>query len=160
MNPAQLNLFGSLFQRIYTTSDLHHFYKQLDQIRGLLFKTDGDFEEHMGMIFNSEKKEKMKTLFNQEKTNISNPIPIQELLTKIEKYGSALPIISMTFSHPPTEHMLKNINNWFIEHENRKVLIDVSFERNLLGGAFVSYNGLYADGTLINKINEYFKNNI
>lgn len=155
----QSDIFEPLFQQIYTKSDLQRFYSELDQTRGLLFKTSGDFDQHLGTFFNPEKKDKLLALLDAKKIDTKNPVAVQDVFTKIEEYGNKFPIVTMTFAMPPTELILKHINNWFLENEKRKVLIDVSYERNLLGGAFISYNGLYADGTLIYKVNEYFHSN-
>lgn len=152
------NDFELLFKGIYTKPDLVHFYNQLDQTRSSLFTTTGSFDQQLGTVFSIEKKDALIAFLSAQKVDLNNPVAIQECFSKIKKYGNTLPIVAITTSREPSETILKHMSNWFYETFNRKVLLDVTIQREALAGAFISYNGIYCDGTLRHKVDEYFEN--
>ncbi len=149
-----------LFNSIYTTAELQLFYKEVDQLVSLLFKGSQPVDEIMQDLLSPEKKENLLSYLQKSNIDLKNPVVLQEELLKIKKLGNNLPVIHLTLAFEPTTAILKNINLWFLRRLQKKVLLDIVLERTVLGGAFISFDGLYKDYTLKTKIDTYFDKKI
>lgn len=156
MQPNSKLETNTLFDSIYTTSELQLFYKEIDQLVSILFKESQPIEEIMQKLLSPEKKESLLDYLEKSNIDMKNPVMIQEELLKIKKLGNNLPVVHLTLAFEPTTLILKNINLWFLRRLQKKVLLDIVLERIVLGGAFISYDGLYKDYTLKTKIDAYF----
>ncbi len=147
---------AGLFDTVYTKKDLQLFYKEIDQLVDSMFKGQEELEEKMDKILSVDKK---KNLFEYLKTSGVKPssiISVKQELQKIKKMGDALPVVNLVLAVEPTYGIIKNISLWFTKRFGHKVIIDLSLERKLLGGAFISFNGLYKDYTLRTRVDKYF----
>lgn len=156
MLPNSTLEINTLFDSIYTTSELQLFYKEIDQLVSVLFKESQPIEEIMQKLLSPEKKESLLAYLEKSNIDMKNPVMIQEELLKIKKLGNNLPVVHLTLAFEPTTLILKNINLWFLRRLQKKVLLDIVLERTVLGGAFISFDGLYKDYTLKTKIDAYF----
>lgn len=146
-----------LFSTVFTKQDFLLFYKEVDQIMTQMFTGSGNFEETVKSILSPEKNNSILEFLKQESVKMENPVDIKVALSKIQKLGDGLPIISLALAIEPTTSVIKNISFWFTKRLDRKVILDFKLERNFIGGAYISYNGLYKDYTLQTKIDTYFE---
>ena len=150
------NEVNSLFTTVYTRQDLLLFYKEIDQFIAELFKGDGTFEEKVNGYLPWDKKDSILEFLKTEKVRLDNPVEIKETMSKIQKLGDALPVVSLKLAFDPPENILKNLSSWFLRRMQRKVVFEIARERAIIGGVYISYNGLYKDYTLRTKMNTYF----
>jgi len=80
---------------------------------------------------------------------VSLEVYLRELADAIHK----LPEVKLTLSFEPSEAILSVIYNWLITNVAKLVVINVQIDTRVVGGAVISYNGKYYDGSL-NKILE------
>lgn len=157
---TKINPSASLFSTIYTKQDLLLFYKEVDQIMTNMFTEPENFEETASGILAPEKKTAVFNFLKQENVKMNNPVDIKVGLSKIKKIGDNLPIVSLRLAYEPTEAVIKTISSWFIKKLGQKVVIDFSLERSIIGGVYISYNGLYKDYTLKTKVEKYFEKSV
>lgn len=156
-NNKTIQQSNNLFSSIYTKQDLQLFYKEIDQVKASLFEGPGSLQEKLSAVFNPEKTEEILTFINLEKIRVDSPVFIQEGLEKIKTLGDLLPVISLELAFEPTENVLKKIDTWLMQNIGKKVLVNISLERRDIGGTNISFNGVYKNYTLRNKINEAFE---
>ncbi len=148
---------NKIFETIYTVSELQLFYKEIDTIISSLFKSQASFENIIKDILSPNKADSFLSYFQELHVDVKNPVAIQEALLQLKILGNQIPVIHMTLAFEPTNAVLKSISLWFSRREQKKVILDLTLERQLLGGAFISYDGLYKDYTLKAKIDRYFQ---
>lgn len=146
----------SLFETIYTVSELQLFYKEIDIIISSLYHENVSIEQILGELVSPDKNEKIIAYLKAHEIDLTKPIEIQETLLKIKAAGNTLPVVSLALAFEPTEQILKNFTLWFTRNVEKKVLFNISLERQELGGAHIAFDGLYKDLTLKTKIDEYF----
>lgn len=155
------NLFQnlpSIYENIYTLAELQLFYKEIDTIVSNLYHENTNLEHSLTELVSPEKKEKLLSYLKDGDVDISKQIKVQEALLKLKTIGESIPMVSMVLAFEPTEQILKNLSLWFSRNLNKKVLFSISLERQELGGAYITYNGLYKDLTVSKKVDEYFNN--
>lgn len=146
-----------IFDTIYSASELQLFYKEIDKIISSLFIGGSSIEDKMAAVISPEKKERVMSFLKATDANLSNPVEIQEALLKLKKMGETLPVVYLELAFEPTEQILKNISLWFLRRMNKKVILDTTLERQDIGGAYITFGGLYKDYTLKTKIDKYFE---
>lgn len=151
--PIDLN---QLFSTVYTKEDLLIFYKEIDQLIALLFTGPGELSEKMDQVVAADKKKSLLYYLGATNTRLDNLVDIKEALSKVERLGNALPVVTLELAFEPTESIIKTISYWFVKRIQTKVILDFTLERRIIGGAYVAVNGTYKDYTLQTKINKYF----
>lgn len=156
MNNKTVSQDVEIFDMIYSTSELQLFYKEVDKIISSLFTGSTTAEEKITAAVSPEKKDRIISFLKNSKVNLSNPVEIQEALLKLKKIGDSIPVVYLQLAFEPTEQILKNISLWFLRRTNKKVILNISLERQDIGGAYITFGGLYKDYTLRTKIDKYF----
>lgn len=151
-----ISLETDLFSSVYTERDLLLFYKEIDQIIADMFKGNNTFEQTLGNILSPKKKTSILSYLHHENVNLERLVDVKVALSKIQKLGNSLPVVSLTLAIEPTEKITEDISFWFTKRFGKKVLLSFSLERSMIGGAYVSFDGLYKDYTLKTKIEKYF----
>lgn len=146
----------SLFEGIYTVSELQLFYREIDLTISNLYHENVKLEQLLSDLMSPDKKEKIIQYLKENKIDIGRPIEVQESLLKLKTIGNKFPVVSLELAFEPTEQVLKNFTLWFSRNVDKKVLFNITLERSELGGAYVAYDGLYKDLTLKTKVDEYF----
>lgn len=149
-----------LFGYVYTQQDLMSFYKEIDQIMTHMFMGNGNVEKTLDSILSPEKKTAILSYLKQEKVRMENPVDVKVALSNIQKMGNTLPVVKLKLAFEPTGKIIKNISYWFTRRLGQKVILDFSLERHAIGGAFISFGGLYKDYTIKTKIDKYFDKQI
>ncbi|MGE5041443.1 MAG: F0F1 ATP synthase subunit delta [Candidatus Levyibacteriota bacterium] len=148
--PIELQDF---FSMIYTKNDLVLFYKEIDQVIADLFKSTEGIKKVLDDQMGHEKSEKIMAFLRASGIDVTNQVKIQEQLQIIKELGNLLPVVSLTLAFEPSAKSTKNISLWFNRNLEQKVLLEISLERGIIGGAHISLDGLYHDGTLKTGIN-------
>lgn len=143
---------SSFFSEINTTEELQLFYKEIDLIISRLFHDGGSLEGALSSSVSAGKKEKILELLRASNISAENLVEIQKKLELIKEVGNFIPVISVKLAFEPSQQIVKNINLWFVRNLQEKVFLDISVERNILGGVFLSLNGEFLDRTLKTKI--------
>lgn len=143
---------NEIFQDIYTTEDLYSFYKEVDQFITLLFHVNAETTNAFDEIFNTQRKSALLTYLTNKQVDIHNPGHLQHAMQELKKIGPTFPVITLKLGYDPTRKHLETFSAWFFTHFETKVILEILVERNLLGGAYITYNGLFKDHSLKSKL--------
>jgi F0F1-type ATP synthase delta subunit len=78
---------------------------------------------------------------------------LEALKDRLEKMGS----IKLTLAFEPTKAITDEIHEWIKNNLAKDTLIETQVNKNILGGAIISFNGHFVDRSLDKSLNEYFK---
>ena len=87
-----------------------------------------------------------------------NPISIKTYLEDIQHELANLNEVRMTLAISPDDELLNNIHQWLLKNVAPNVIINLRIDRSILGGAIVSINGHYHNGSINKKLATYFSN--
>lgn len=141
-----------IFQDIFTIDDLYAFYKEIDQCVTLLFQSNTTPEQAFSQSFSSQKSDALFTYLQNNSIDIKNPAHIQESLLELKKVAPKFPVVTLKLGYDPTRTHLETFSAWFQNNYNKKVLLEILVERNLLGGAYITHSGLFKDYSLKSKL--------
>ncbi len=148
--------YKSLIELTKTTDDV----VILDQEIGLLLQS----------LFHFDKRKFEEILENQIRIRVALEIrkllqtnihmskeEIKALLSTGYKTICALPILRLTLAFEPSELVINNISYWARNNLEKGILIDLSLDSSLLGGAIIMYKGKFYDYSLRIKLKEIFQ---
>lgn len=82
---------------------------------------------------------------------------IKAILSSAYRTICALPILQMTLAFEPSEAVIGNISRWARQTLAPGILLDLSLDRSILGGAIIIYQGKFFDYSLRKKLQAVFE---
>jgi len=141
-------------EKINTKEELIFYLEGLSQAQQAAFRE--------GRALLSEKlkgkiSKELKNFFEkmEEKGMLSkNPEQQYSFLEKIKKYLLSLPEVKLEIAFSPSNDFLKNISLWFKEELGQKVILDLTVNPKIVGGAIIEYQGNWRDYSLAREIDK------
>lgn len=81
---------------------------------------------------------------------------IKDLLSDAYKTICALPMLRVILAIEPSESIISNISFWARNNLQTGILLDLTLDRNLIGGAQMVYEGRIYDFSIRKKLREIF----
>lgn len=98
----------------------------------------------------------IKKLMEQNKISGKNQSAQQELLEEIGKKLKTLEQLNLTIAFNPTERNIENFYLWAVKNIGENTIINLEIDPSIVGGAIISYKGLYSDFSLKKEIEKAF----
>lgn len=130
---------------------------KIDELKESLYNKRVDLDKKMGELFSFELKEKIKAFSWAEQVNLNDPESFGKFLSNLRSHIKSMPVVTIKIAFEPDEEIVKEVSSWFIENYGKNVLIDLIFDKSLIGGAIVVFNEVSKDLTLKKKLEEKYK---
>lgn len=142
---------------IKTKSYADEVVEKIDELKESLYNKRIDLDKKMGQLFSFELKEKIMALSWEEQVNLHNPDSFGAFLSKLRTLVKNMPVVKVSIPVRQTEDIVNEIHAWFIANFGKNVVIDLSFDPNLIAGIQLDFDGSKKDFSLIKKLEEKFK---
>lgn len=148
--------YKSLIELTKTTEDVVSLDEEIGLLLQSLFHFDkGKFEEILESQIRIRVAIEIRKLLQ---TNIfMSKEEIKALLTDAYHTICVLPILRLTLAFEPSESVINSISYWARQKLEAGILLDLSLDRSLLGGAVIMHKGKFYDYSLRNKLREIFE---
>ncbi|MCD6528259.1 F0F1 ATP synthase subunit delta [bacterium] len=152
-------LFEELAEKIKTKEELIFYLEELSQAQQAVFKGGRILlsEKLKGKI--SEEFKKFLEKMEERKMLSKNPDQQYSFLEKIKKYLLSLPEVKLEIAFSPSNEFLKKISLWFEKKLNQKVILDLTVNPKIVGGAIIEYQGNWRDYSLAKEIDKLIEKN-
>lgn len=136
-----------LYERIYanvrTTDERGIVYTGIETLLDTLYKQKGN----IAALIETEMPSAIVRPLKQELLRLSETAPdsIKEYLEGLQNTLEKLQVLSIEIAYSPTEETLAVLTAWMREHIGADVIMELSVDRTLLGGARISYEGRYKE---------------
>ena len=88
----------------------------------------------------------------------NNREEIEKFLETILSEAKSLPEIRISIAIPPSENLINNLRKWSYDNNLNNVIFNIDVKSEIVAGAIImSPEGEYADFSLSNQINKFFK---
>jgi len=139
-----------------TTDDLVDFREEMDKLVQSLFHTEiYKFEETLNQFVRVRVATEIRRILKEDQINAKEHI--KAFLEDLYKTITTLPILKLQLSFEPSEMVISDISHWARNNLERGILLDLTLERTLLGGAVIVYNGKFYDYSVRKKLKEIFE---
>lgn len=133
-------MYEKVLSEIKTTEDAEIFNREADTLLDALFESrEGSLESAL----KNEVRARIAGVLREElfKEGRDKEEFLKELKRKVEE----LETVSLTLAIEPTEGFLERIGHFIEEKVGDKVILNVSFNPQIVGGVVIVYKGLYRD---------------
>lgn len=148
------DVIRAIIDLIVTKSDLTEFIFQLEEANGALYKTKETPEKALGLALVHENKEAIIAFAEAEGRSITDPAEMQKVLQEVKEIMLNLPVIELKIAFNPAEQLVLRLVEWVRQNISPDAILELKVDRNLIGGAQISYNGRYHDYSVIKYLQE------
>ncbi len=149
---------NSFFKNVFTKEDLISLKQEISEIQKAVFAQTGLLSEKAKSI---AKKELLEYILEVEKRGgISfNPKEQFEFLENLKRKLDSLPVLKMVLAFSPPPATIERISQ-FLENElGRKIVLDLTCNPEIIGGAILEYEGKYINLSLAKNLEKILKTN-
>lgn len=151
----KLKKYQDLIQLVQTTEDLVKLEEEIDMLLQSIYQLDKYmFEETLEKMVRIRVAMEIRKLVQQHTS--SKKEEIKALLSNAYRTICVLPILQLTLAFEPSEAVIGNISRWARQNLAAGILLDLSLDRSILGGAIVMYHGNFYDLSLRKKLQTVF----
>lgn len=145
-----------LLSLIKTKSFADEIIEKIDELKDCLYNKRIDLDKKMGELFSFELKEKIKAYSWQEQVNLNDPVSFGKFLSNLRGHIKNMPVVTIRIAFSPDEEIVQEITGWFVENYGKDVLVDIHYDKNLIGGAVVIFNQKSIDYSLQKRLEEKY----
>jgi len=99
--------------------------------------------------------EKMRNMIDELKLR-DHPEAIKKFFQDFYNALQQLPLMRIGIAFTPTEEMVTCMHQWTKDNLGQGIILDINFDRSILGGAKIIFAGRYKEMTLAQMINDVF----
>ena len=146
--------FKDIVEKIKTKEELIFFLEEIARIRHIIFEDKGLSlsKKIEGKVSYKSK----KILEKLEKEGVISGGRKQQstFLEKLEKELQSLPEVKLEIAFSPDDSSLGRISKWFKKELGAKIILDLTINPKIAGGAIIEYQGNWRDFSLAKEIDK------
>lgn len=146
-----------ILQHVHTTLDRDELKKIIVLLLASLFQEKKSFQEQLEGVVGISWKARLTDFFAKEGVALSDRARIEEKLTRLQKMLESLPVVRLTLAFDPPTHAIEAIASWLQATIRKPVVLDITQDHTILGGARIEFEGRYLDGSLRSKLEKVFE---
>ncbi|NTV31611.1 F0F1 ATP synthase subunit delta [candidate division WWE3 bacterium] len=143
-----------LFEDLNTAAELHNLISQIDELIESLFKFKESMDDKFDRCVSINYKLQVMQWVRESGVDIQDRVSVQRELTLLKKELSSIPTLKITIAYEPKGFQMKQLNSWLAQNFNRKILLDISVDTDIIGGALIQAGGYYKDYSLRKALSE------
>lgn len=141
-----------------TKAQATDFSTRLSSILESTYKTGFNLEKALMEQFGIEKKDKFTALLRDNNVSIDSIEVLKIFFTKIQESIANMTILPIIIAFEPKEQTLKTLSDWFLMNLKKQMLFDIKVDKNIIGGAAITYNGKFMDFSVKSKFDQIINN--
>lgn len=148
--------YQGLIDLILTTDDVVKLGEEIDVLlKSLYLLEEGKFEQSLEGDVRAKVAGEIRKLLQGDINQ--NKEEIKVILSIVYKSVCALPILKLILAFEPSENVIASISRWARMNLEKGIILDVSLDRSVLGGAVIIYRGKFYDLTIKKKLQDIFE---
>jgi len=149
-----MKIFCNFAKKIVTKEDLIFFLEEINLVKGVIFKNiniplSKKVKRNISEDFRKELEE-----LERKKIISKNPEKNQIFFENLKKYLQKFPQVKIEIAFQPKKKFVNEISLWLEKEINQKIVLDLTFNPKIVGGAIIEYQGKQINFSLAKKIDE------
>jgi F0F1-type ATP synthase delta subunit len=149
---------NSLLERIFTKEDIISLKEDISKIQKVIFSKSGTLSEKAKGIVKKELFEFILEAERQGEIDFNSQEQF-EFLENLKIKLDSLPLLKMTLAFSPTQSTIEKISQFLENKLGKKIILDISYNPEILGGAILEYRGKYLNLSLAKNLEKSLKIN-
>jgi len=146
--------FKDFAEKIRTKEELIFFLEEIARVRQIIFRDkEVSLSKKIEGKVNGELKKFLESL--EKEGIISGSRERQSaFLEKLGKELQSLPEIRLEIAFPPDDDFLNKISQWLEKKLDQKIILDLTINPKVVGGAIIEYQGNWREFSLAKEIDQ------
>lgn len=147
--------FQQILSQLRTREEANALLRDIDIVLDSYFRVS---ESRKDEILDSKLSYASSRLFKNLREQFGDDHSAFELfLNRLKEKIRSLPLFSITISFDPLESTVEMIKKWVSDNIHGNVILEITVNPNILGGAQITYGGRYKDLSLKNRFDRVFE---
>lgn len=143
---------------IKTVAELDNFLAEIENVLAGLFKVrNRNIDQILDKTAGKSTADKIKRLIAQDKINPTDYDSLEKLLTTLKETLKKIKTLKISLAIDPPGKMVEHFFDWVKENIGQGIILDIDKDETILGGAIITFNGIYKDFSLRRSLEEIFK---
>ena len=139
---SSLQNLDTLLNDVVTVADRQAFLSSLEHSSDSLFKQDGV----------KSLPETLVIFLKANQVDLNDPELVKDFLEIIKDQVRALPQVGLTCAQDWSDSSRQRLLDWFQKSLGHRVVLDLTVDKNLIGGAVVEFTGVRRDFSVQTKL--------
>lgn len=139
-------MFSNLAAKIKTTKEKRDLINSLNRLEASLFNLKDDFNK----VLSEEIPEKYSDTIRSELGQGDRQKTIKELKLFLENFRS----LKLAIAFSPSQSIVSEISSWAKTNIGEDVLVDLTYDESVIGGAQITFEGEFKDYSIRKKFEE------
>lgn len=138
-----MNPYENIYTNIRTTDERSMVYSGIETLLDALYKR----KDNVAALIETEMPSAIVRPLKQELIRLSETAPdtIKDYLEELRNTLEKLEVLSIEIAFTPTEETRAVLTAWMRDHIGNNIIMELSVDHTLLGGARISFEGRYKE---------------
>ena len=143
------NNFKKITKDITTKQELVYLLDDINQAKDLIYeKSDKKLSEKVKNVVS----EGFRKIIRNQEDELNTREEQEEFLNQLKSQLQSAAQIKLTLAFSPSDSFLKDISQWLENETGEHIIIDLTVDPEIVGGAIIEYDGHYLNFGLDKKI--------
>lgn len=139
------HLLDAVIRQLNTSMQAQDLVRQLDDLIDSLFKFRESIDDKFERCISVNYQSLVRQWCQEAGLDLEDRVGVQKQLTLLRKELLAIPVLHITIAYEPKGFQMKPLNEWLSKNFDRKVLLDITVDHTIIGGALIQSGGYYKD---------------
>jgi F0F1-type ATP synthase delta subunit len=145
--------YSQIIESLHTKEDVDLFDAEIDELLEGLYESDSESFERV-----LEEKVRMRIAEQLKDMIQRSEIPEEEFLKNLKKELVKIKVLRVTVAFEPTYAAVKRISQWVKQNISNHTVIQTIYDKDIIGGVVIEYEGNYHDYSLKKNFRSLFDN--
>ena len=147
-------IFEQLAKKIITKEELIFFIEEINLLQSFIFEdVKIPLSERAKNKVKEEFRQYIKELENKKLLSVSPDLQLS-FFEHLKSYLQKIPQLKLEIAFKPSKDFLLTLKRWFKKKNKQEVILDITINPKIVGGAIIEYQGQYRDFSLLEKVNK------
>lgn len=146
--------YEKLFNNCRTVRDKNDFKVRFSSIVEKMYTTSFNFQNEVNSTLPYDEAKALWELLGIKDVNTSNKNKLTDFIDGINDRLNTLEVVELVTAYYPTLEDLQSICDWFEINKQKKVILDIKVNQDIIGGIILKYQGKSTDLSLRKSLQE------
>lgn len=150
------SIYLDIINNIKTVQDINMLTQEIDDFTQAIFEMKKTSIEGIFNSVSAEFASKIIKAFSKNNLNINDASLMIDFLKTLREVIHKLKTIKITLAFDPNQATIERLFVFIKENLGHRYILDIESSSEILGGAIISFEGKYSDGSLKKSIEDVF----
>lgn len=151
-------IYSYILRYIETLDDAEKISFEIETLLDSVFKTETQAFEKSLKSVSAKTSDAIKGILAQNDIALDNRKGIKNFLLGLKDQLHNLKVIKITLAFEPSQRTITNIFSWILGNIGFGIVLDINYDKTIIGGAVIYFEGKYKDFSLKKRLDTTFKN--